>query len=77
MLGATALEPYEDMVPIFGVIVIEVAPVIYHSSVDGWPAATVVGFAVKLVITGASGETATLTVTEDVLVPVALVAVSV
>ena len=77
VLGATALDPYDEIVPILGVIVTDVAPVTYHSSVDGWPAVTVVGLAVKLVITGASGETATFTVTEAVFVPVALVAVSV
>jgi hypothetical protein len=50
--GNTTCEKFEDGTPISGSIVIEVAPMIFHVSVDVPPGEMLLGVAVKECITG-------------------------
>jgi hypothetical protein len=75
--GDTATEPLPETAPTTGVMLTPVAPPVAQDTVEDWPALMLAGLAknVEIVGTPAGGAAPTVTVTDAVVVPVALLAV--
>jgi len=74
--GVTTRVPLVELTEPMPLIETEVAPVIFHCSVEDWPELMVAGVAVKEVTTGAIAGL-TVTVADEVTEPASLVAVGI